>query len=151
MVEDAAMRILGRAAALVVLATCAVVLLSLTATAGAMPAASSARVTTFPQPDAPPTGGSGQLIFGPDGQVWFTGYYTETREPGEEPHYLPQIMRIDQQGDVGVIAEHERAEGFTLGPDGNVWLTDTHHVSRLTASGEVTSFSMPEEHVGQYF
>lgn len=117
----------------------------------AVPVSSSARVTAFPQPDIPPTGGNGPLIFGPDGRAWFTGYYSETYSPGEEAHYLPQIMRIDQQGQVGVVFEHERAEGFTLGPDGNVWLTSTRSVSRLTAGGEITPFSMPEEQVGQNF
>ncbi len=145
------MRGLGRTDAWGALAICAVVLLPFPATAGAAPVVSSAQVTAFPQPDTPPTGGNGPLIFGPDGQVWFTGYYSETYSPGEEAHYFPQIMRIDQQGQVSVVSQHQGANGFTLGPDGNVWLTGTRGVSRLTASGEITSFPMPEEQVDQQF
>jgi virginiamycin B lyase len=142
---------LRKTAAWGALAICAVVLCLIPAAAGATPVGSSAQVTPFPQPDVPPTGGSGPLIFGPDGQTWFTGYYTETYFPGEEPHYLPQIMRIDQLGQVSVVFQHERADGFTLGPDGNVWLTNTRWVSRLTPSGEIASFPMPEEQSGQQF
>jgi virginiamycin B lyase len=145
------MRGLGRTAAWGALAICAVVLLPFPAAAGAAPVVSSAQVTAFPQPDVPPTGGNGPLIFGPDGQVWFTGYYSETYSPGEEARYLPHIMRIDQQGQVSVVFEHERADGFTLGPDGNVWLTNMRWVSRLTASGEITSFPMPKEQVREHF
>jgi virginiamycin B lyase len=121
------------------------------ATACAAPIASSSQVTSFPQPDVPPTGGDGTIVFGPDGQAWFTGYYEETYSAGEEPHYLPQIMRIDSQGRVGVVLQHQRAEGFTVGPDGNVWLTATRSLIRLTPSGEPTEFPMPEEKVGQNF
>lgn len=144
------MRRLERTGVRGTLAMCAVVLLALPATANAASVTSRSQVTTFPQPDVPPTGGSGPLIFGPDGQAWFTGYYSETHSPGEEAHYFSQIMRIDQHGQAGAVA-HQRADGFTLGPDGNVWLTSTRVVSRLTASGEITSFSMPEEEVGQQF
>jgi virginiamycin B lyase len=129
----------------------AIALPLLPAAAGAAPVTSSARVTAFPQSEVPPTGGNGPLIVGPDGQAWFTGYYSETFSPGGEVHYFPQIMRIDQQGQVGVVLEHGGADGFTLGPDGNVWLTNSRQVSRVTASGEITSFPMPEEKVGQHF
>jgi len=145
------MRGLERTAVWGTLVICAVVLLSLPAAASAAPVVSSARATAFPQPDVPPTGGAGPLIFGPDGQAWFTGYYSETYSPGEEPHYLPQIMRIDPQGQVGVVFEHQGADGFTLGPDGNVWLTSSRWVNRLTSSGELTEFPMPVEEVGQNF
>lgn len=134
-----------------VLALCVAASLTSPAVAGAAPIASSSSVTSFPQPDVPPTGGDGQLVFGPDGEAWFTGYYEETYSPGEEPHYLPQIMRIDSQGHVGVVLQHQRAEGFTIGPDGNVWLTATRSLIRLTPSGEPTEFPMPEEKVGQNF
>lgn len=128
-------------------------LLLLAAPAGATaePPISRATVTAFPQPDVPPTGGDGPLIAGPDGQTWFTGYYTEIYEPGEEPHYLPQIMRIDGQGLVGSVIQHERADGMTLGPDGNVWLTQGRWIARLTAAGQITYFPLPEEQVGQNF
>jgi virginiamycin B lyase len=119
--------------------------------ADAAPIASRSSVAAFPQPDLPPTGGDGPLVFGPDGQTWFTGYYEETYEPGEESHYLPQIMRIDSQGHAGVVFQHLRAEGMTVGPDGNVWLTSTRFLIRMTPSGEVTEFPMPEEQFGQNF
>jgi virginiamycin B lyase len=134
-----------------VLALCVAAIFTFPAAAGAAPIASSSPVTSFPQPDAPPTGGDGPLVFGPDGQAWFTGYYEETYFPSEEPYYLPQIMRIDPQGHVGVVLQHQTAKGLTVGPDGNVWLTDIRSVSRLTPSGELTQFPMPEEKIGQNF
>jgi virginiamycin B lyase len=123
----------------------------LVSVAGAAPIPSSAHVTSFPQPDTPPTGGDGQLVFGPDGQAWFTGYYSEAGAPGEEPRYLPQIMRIDGQGNVGVVFEHKNANGFAVGPDGNVWLTNSRGLSRLTPAGQLTEFPLPEEKFGQDF
>lgn len=142
---------LKRAAAWCALAICALALSPLSPVATAAPAASNAKVTAFPQPDVPPTGGTEQLIVGPDGTTWFTGYYAETFSPGEETHYFPQIMRIDARGQVGTVIQHERADGFTIGPDGNVWLTQSRWVSRLTASGEITFFPLPDEQVGQHF
>ena len=134
-----------------VLALCVAAFLPFPAAAGAAPIVSSSLVASFPQPDVPPTGGDGPLVFGPDGQAWFTGYYQETYSPGEEPHYLPQIMRIDSEGHVGVVFQHQKAEGFTVGPDGNVWLTATRSVIRLTPGGELTEFPMPEETAGRNF
>lgn len=133
------------------LALCVAAWLALPAAAAAAPIASSSAVTSFPQPDVPPTGGDGPLVFGPDGQAWFTGYYQETYLPGEEPRHLPQIMRIDSQGRVGVVFQHQRAEGLAVGPDGNVWMTATRYVVRLTPGGELTEFPLPEEKAGQHF
>ncbi len=138
-------------AAWAALAVCVAAIFTLPAPVGAAPIPSSSPVISFPQPDVPPTGGSGPLVFGPDGQAWFTGYYEETYSPGEEPHYLPQIMRIDSKGHVSFVFQHLRAEGLTVGPDGNVWLTDSRSVFRLTPGGELTEFSMPEEKFGNHF
>jgi len=70
------------------LATCALALLAFPASSGATPVPSSSRVTAFAQPDVPPTGGSEELIFGPDGQVWFY-----------RPHAPnPTIRRCDRNG-----------------------------------------------------
>lgn len=119
--------------------------------AGATPIASSSQAISFPQPDVPPTGGDGPLVIGPDGQAWFTGYYAETYSEGEEPHYFPQIMRIDSQGHTGVVSQPQGAKGFTVGPDGNVWLTESRALVRLTSGGERTAFALPEEETGSNF
>lgn len=142
---------LGKRLACCLAAAGALALLGPAAGGAATPTPSGAQVTAFPQPDVPPTGGAGPLIVGPDGNVWFTGYYSETHSPGGETSYFSQIMRIDPQGQPLAPVARTRADGFAIGPDGNVWITASRWVSRITASGEVTTFAMPDEQFGQNF
>jgi len=128
-----------------VLAACALALLPATVPAAAAPVPSNDTVTTYPQPRTLPTGGAGPFAFGPEGDLWFTQVYEEIYAPGEEPHYLPRIARMDAAGQIGVVAEHQRAEGFALTADGSVWFTGGFNsIGKVEPNGAVDSFSLPE-------
>jgi virginiamycin B lyase len=129
---------LGLAFGLLALLACASV-------ASATPAPSRALVTAFPQPRLLPTGGAGPLTIGPEGDAWFTQVYEEIYTPGGEPHHLPRIVRMNQLGQVSVVAEHERAEGFARTADGSVWFTGSFHsIGRILPGGVVASYPLPE-------
>jgi virginiamycin B lyase len=127
-------------------AICALALLPCAAPAAAAPVPSHAVVTTFPQPRTLPTGGAGPLVIGPDGNVWFTQVYEENEgRPGEEPRHPPRIARMNSLGQVGVVAEHERAEGFALAADGSVWFTGGFgSIGRVRPDGTVQTVPLPE-------
>src|SRR4029077_2739083 len=121
--------------ALLLPATCAV----------ASPALSKDTVIVFPQPRTLPTGGAGPLVVGPDGNVLFTQVYEEIYAPGGEPHYLPRIGRMNSLGQIGIIAEHTRAEGFALTADGSVWFTGGFRsIGRIEPDGTIDSFLLSE-------
>lgn len=103
-------------------------------------------VTVFPLPKEPPTGGDGPLIVAAPGEAWFSGTYPETFEPGEEPHFYPQVMRIGADGQPGTVVKDLRPWGFGLGP-GGVWFANTRRIGRIAPSGQVTEFQMPGESV----
>jgi hypothetical protein len=123
--------------------------LAATATAATVPSndvvPSNDAVTTFPQPRTLPTGGAGPLVVGPEGSVWFTQTYEEKFDPGEEPHHLPRIVRMNPLGQISLVAEHTRAEGFAVTPGGQVWFTGGFaSIGRVDPDGTVDSFPLPE-------
>ena len=101
----------GRGAG-IALAFAVLALLAPAAQAAAAPAGSKAGVTPYYLPRTPPTGGAGPIVFGPDGQVWFTEVYEE------EGHYPPQIVRMNGLGQIAVVAQHQRAEDSRQGSTG---------------------------------
>jgi streptogramin lyase len=140
-----AVRGLGTRSAWHALAIGALALLPFTAHAAAAPLPSTATVTAYPQPRTLPTGGAGPLIVGPDGNVWFTQVYEEIYVPGGEPHYLPRIVRMDPLGQIGIVAEHMRAESFASTADGSVWFTGGFRsIGRVRPDGTIDSFALPE-------
>jgi virginiamycin B lyase len=120
--------------------------LMLAAHAAAALAGSKARVTPYYLPRALPTGGAGPIALGPDGQVWFTEVYEEPpEEVGETAHHPPQIVRMNALGQIAVVAQHQRAEGFAVAADGSVWFTNSRRVGRVGPNDAVTTFDMPGE------
>jgi streptogramin lyase len=92
------------------------------------------RITEFPVP-APGSPRSG-IAAGPDGNLWFTdwngiGRITPTGEITEFP-----------AGEAGF----ESAAGIAAGSDGNLWFAEevTNSISRITTSGTVTQFRVPQ-------
>lgn len=127
------------------LAACAICVLLPAATAAATPFPSHTAVITYPQPRTLPTGGAGPLIVGPDGNVWFTQIYEESYGAGSEPHFLPRIVRMDALGQVSVVAEHVRSEGFALTGDGSVWFTGGFYgINRIGPDGSLESYPFPD-------
>jgi len=138
------MRGRGRRGAGIALIFAALASLTLAAHAGAAVAQSNARVTPYYLPRTLPTGGAGPIVFGPDGQIWFTEVYEEPpEEAGEAAHYPPQIVRMDALGQISVVAQHQGAEGFAVAADGSVWFTSHRRVGRVGSHDVVTTFDMP--------
>jgi virginiamycin B lyase len=122
-----------------VLAFAVLASLALATRAAAAPVGSKAGVTPYYLPRTPPTGGAGPIVVGPDGQVWFT-------EVGEEAGLNPpQIVRMNALGQIAVVAQHQRAEGFATTDDGSVWFTSSRSVGRVGSNDVVTTFDMPGE------
>jgi virginiamycin B lyase len=79
-----------------------------------------------------PIGDMGSIsspLRGPDGALWFTG------DPG--------VGRLGPDGKVRLFARSVSPDGFAVGPDGNLWLTDGSRpaVVRLTPEGGLTRFT----------
>jgi streptogramin lyase len=88
---------------------------------------------------------AGSLTAGPDGNVWFTGWYFGSLA----------VTKISPAGEVvgsvsTSIAPNSSTGGITTGPDGNVWLADigtlpygqapVGRIMRITTPGVVTEF-----------
>ena len=80
--------------------------------------------------------GLGDIILGPDGNVWFCNFETG------------QIGSITPTGSVTVFQwpDGVGTEYITDGPDGNIWTADQIHseVGRITPSGVMTVFPVPK-------
>jgi streptogramin lyase len=130
----------------------------------------------FPIP-LPPPGGPYGLTRGPDGVIWYAGAAggsvgkitsvgTVINSPlsGSNPYQIAPgpdgalwfatgpttIGRITTQGDVQTIGSTTSSPfGFAAGSDGNVWFSETSNqkIGRITPTGAVTEFDLPEPHV----
>jgi streptogramin lyase len=78
-----------------------------------------------------------KIATGPDGNLWFTDIGTNA------------IGRISTTGTVTeyglTIATLRRgaSDAMTAGPDGNVWFTDSNGIGKITPSGTITQFAIP--------
>jgi streptogramin lyase len=97
--------------------------------------------------------GVGQLVSGPDGNVWFSCFRESPEFSGRTK---ASIARITPQGDVAEFALPTGigAGDLTAGPDGNLWFTFTNGggaygptthspasaIGRITTTGQVTLF-----------
>lgn len=114
--------------------------------ASAATAASAARVTTYPMPRVPPTGGTGPLVVTPGPEVWFTGTYPETYGAGE-PHYYPEVVRMNALGQIE-SAVKQRAEGLAASADGSIWYTGRDWIGRIRPDGTVAEYPLPGPETG---
>ena len=84
---------------------------------------------------------------GRDGALWFAEC---------TPHALPctnsEIGRVTWDGNFTQYpASGVSAYGITVGPDGNLWFTDsgaTNKVGRITTAGAMTEFPVPSGSLG---
>jgi virginiamycin B lyase len=72
---------------------------------------------------------AGQIIRGPDDNLWFIA--------GES------IGRLTTQGEVTYFANGTGAVDLTVGPDDNIWFVMEHRVGRVTMDGAFTFFDLP--------
>ena len=91
--------------------------------------------------------GAGQLLAGPDGDLWFT---VAPAFSSSAPSSTAAIGRITPSGSITVFSQVLPAGGFVgnlvSGPDGNLWFTPmtangTGVIGRITPSGAVTVFN----------
>jgi streptogramin lyase len=80
----------------------------------------------------------GQIVTGPDGNLWFTDKYFPSRPKGS-------IIRMTPGGARSVFVEDGEGVGgpITVGPDGNLWFTGSNEggattLGRITLSGVIT-------------
>jgi virginiamycin B lyase len=78
------------------------------------------------------------ITAGPDGALWFTEYSGRA------------VGRITTSGDISEFRDSKffsvNLFGITFAPDGNIWLTTSFYVDRMTLSGDsptVTQYSIP--------
>jgi streptogramin lyase len=95
----------------------------------------SGKVTRFPVCGGAPGCGLGEIVAGPGGNLWFTGY---------NPSIIGRITPA------GVVTKFPVSEcgptHITTGSDGNLWFTFNgceHQLGRITAQGVETEFAHP--------
>lgn len=93
--------------------------------------------TTFFRAGLDPRSGLGDMVLGPDGNLWFA-------DAGRRP----AIGRVTPTGEItefrAGLDPRSKPAVLVAGPDGNVWFTDvgpTPAIGRITPGGEVTEFS----------
>jgi virginiamycin B lyase len=87
-------------------------------------------ITEFPIPS--PDVDAWDICVGPDGALWFN-----------EP-FANKIGRITMDGEVTEFPTIGGAYSVTPGPDGNIWFTTGHQIGKMTTSGQVTTFEIPD-------
>src|SRR6185312_58602 len=90
-----------------------------------------ASFTEYPLSGTAASGGApGQIVDGPDGNLWFTD------------SALPNIDEMTTSGNVSVypISFIHNANAITNGPDGALWFTGQGTIGRITTSGQITKF-----------
>jgi hypothetical protein len=84
------------------------------------------------------------LKVGPDGNLWFTEELPLSHPP--PPNFPPPsgtIGRITPAGDLTEFPIPEETGFLTVGPDRNLWFTQSNAIGRITPSGAVTDFPLP--------
>lgn len=80
---------------------------------------------------------------GPDGNLWFA---EGTSNSGFFGGRNTAVGRITPTGEMTVFGEAEpspSSQAVVSGPDGNLWFTEKAAIGKITPSGAVSSFSMP--------
>jgi streptogramin lyase len=93
--------------------------------------------TTFFRAGLDPRSALGQMVGGPDGNLWFA-------DAGKRP----AIGRVTAAGEISEfrtgLDPQSKPTDLVAGPDGNVWFVDsapTPAIGRITPSGEITRFN----------
>lgn len=102
--------------------------------------ANGAHITEFRLPMVPSH--VGDLVAGPDGDMWFTAMYVHDFVPPSEGKLVREIDRISADGRIGAVVSPRAASALTPGPENSVWLVDAGNIDKLTADGRVTEFSL---------
>lgn len=79
---------------------------------------------------------SGPIITGPDRSIWFT-------EMAPQGGY--KLVRMSVRGEREVFAENQldTSSALLVGPDGNLWIGEARSITKVSPTGEVSTFSLP--------
>ena len=97
---------------------------------------SDGKLTRFTMPEASYPSG---ITAGPDGDLWIAA---------GSPYSKPFIAQVGTDGTVVSLhrlsAQAGEPRGIVTGPDGAIWFTESAGIGRLTTSGELTEFPLPQ-------
>jgi streptogramin lyase len=106
-------------------------------------------LTKFPTPASESSASfpEAEIVAGADGNLWFSA----SRSPLENGSSSgPSTITIDRITPAGAITEFD-LPGITglvthiaAGPDGNIWFTAVNKVGRISTSGQIAEFSLPQ-------
>lgn len=108
-------------------------------------APSRAPVTLYRMPRTLPTGGTGPIAIDPLGNAWFNETY---EEPGEPAHHPGEIVRMNRQGEITVLATRKRGQDFAVSPDSSIWFSGFRGIGRIAPDGQLTEFPLPQDEEG---
>lgn len=77
----------------------------------------------------------GQIVTGPDGNLWFTN-------PQAASTSGSFVGQITPAGAVHLYSTSDVPQGIVSGPDGNLWTIESGNVARITTSGVETEFGL---------
>jgi streptogramin lyase len=85
------------------------------------------------------------LAAGPDGNVWFTAQLS-VQPPGNNPPVLDgEVGRISPAGVIVEFPMKALPIAVTSGPDGNLWVTNSLGIARVTPAGAITQLWFPAQ------
>lgn len=94
------------------------------------------KMTRFPMPEASYPSG---ITTGPDGDLWIAA---------GSPYSKPFIARVGLDGSVvnlyRLSAQAGEPRGIVTGPDGAIWFTESAGIGRVTESGQLNEFPLPQ-------
>ena len=117
------------------------------------------------------------VVVGPDNNLWFDDANNEVLvrvtmtgspkilQPSVAPFYLTVgadkkfYVANGDDGQIGTMTtagvtnrfstpSGDHPTSLTLGPDGNVWFIEFHHVGKITKKGVITEFTLPDPFIG---
>lgn len=121
-------------------------------------------VTAFPLPgqsaDSFSWNGSGHIVTGPDGNLWFTdsgnNQIDRVTPQGQITQFSLPVHNVASTGAGGstgnggpvvdpVLTPDPSPDDIVVGPDGNLWFTESgvDRIGRITPAGTITEFTTP--------